>query len=169
LKHLLERSQHQIVILIDSIDEVFDLKDIDWCPIELPSNVKIILTLSSNAMKFSELDKDSMLLRTLKEKIKDEKNFLFLTSFTKEQWADVMCYGSGDVIASNEVLLMPDDWKHSDERAPIQAKVIYSIKITQIDQLTNPINRSSGGSPGSAFESWKTYLYHSLAKKSLKY
>jgi hypothetical protein len=90
---------------------MFDIKDIHWLPLELANNVKIILTVS---------DSDSSpIFKTLQSKI-NASNFLLLSSFTQEQWEDVLTYGGG---ATNGALQLPESWKKSEERAPIQAKV----------------------------------------------
>lgn len=115
LLHLIEKSSHQVVILVDSIDKVFDIADIEWLPLELANNVKIVLTVSEAEA--------SQVFKALKSKIKPE-NFLQLPAFTQEQWEDVLTYGGG---ASNGALQLPEDWKKSDERAPIQAKVICAV------------------------------------------
>lgn len=95
------------------------MKDMNWLPSELVNNVKIILTVTSASDNFDDFDSSSPLLKALKEKI-NAQNFLLLTSFTLEQWEDVLTYGSG---ATNGALQLPESWKKSDEKAPIQAKV----------------------------------------------
>lgn len=116
--HLIEKSKHQVVILIDSVDKIFDLKDINWLPLELVNNVKIILTVSSDPESDS-----SFVLKSLQSKISPQ-NFLLISSFTQEQWADVLTFGGG---TTNGALQLPDSWKKSDERAPIQAKVNHQF------------------------------------------
>lgn len=59
------------------------------------------------------------MLKALQNTINSE-NFLLLSSFTQEQWEDVLTYGGG---ATNGALQLPESWKNSEERAPIQAKV----------------------------------------------
>lgn len=114
LKHLIDKSKHQIVILIDSVDKIFDIKDIKWLPLELANNVKIILTVSSDC-------ESSFILKELQSKIPSQ-NFLLLTPFTQTQWEDVLAFGGG---TTNGALQLPESWKKSDERAPIQAKVRF--------------------------------------------
>lgn len=85
---------------------------------ELVNNVKIIVTISSE----SNQDDDSnsfALLSALKNKIQVEENFLLLSSFTQEQWEDVLVFGG----AASGALQLPESWKKTDERSPIQAKV----------------------------------------------
>lgn len=118
LKNLIEKSKHQIVILLDSIDKIFDIKDINWLPLELANNVKIILTVSDS----------SFVLKTLQKSLNSE-SFLPLSSFTQEQWEDVLVYGGG---ATNGALQLPESWKKSDERAPIQAKVRMLRNVEEI-------------------------------------
>jgi hypothetical protein len=54
-------------------------------------------------------------LDALKAKV-NAQNILFLTTFTQEQWEDVL---------SNGALQLPEAWKKSDEKVPIQAKVNF--------------------------------------------
>lgn len=118
MKHLIGKSKHQVVILIDSVDKIFDIKDIDWLPLELVNNVKIILTVSET--------ESSPVLKALQEKI-NAQNFLLLSSFTQEQWEDVLTFGGG---TTNGALQLPDSWKKSEERAPIQAKVMIWLILS---------------------------------------
>ena len=136
MKHLIEKSKHQVVILIDSVDKVFDTKDIDWLPLELANNVKIILTVS-------ETD-SSHVFRTLQNKV-NSQNFLLLTSFTQEQWEDVLTFGGG---TTNGALQLPESWKKSEERAPIQAKVSFFKTFEVNFFLKTKFFRSFGGLRG---------------------
>jgi hypothetical protein len=111
LKHLIEKSKHQVVILIDSVDKIFDIKDIDWLPLELVNNVKIILTVSDG--------ESPLILKALQSKI-NAQNFLLLSSFYQAQWEDILTFGGG---TNNGAPQLPESWKKSDERTPIQAKV----------------------------------------------
>lgn len=113
MKALLEKSTHQIVILIDSVDKILDIDDISWLPLELVNNTKIILTVSSSG------ESKPKIFKALQDKINSE-HFLELTPFTQDQWADVLTFGGG---ATNGSLQLPDSWKKSEERLPIQAKV----------------------------------------------
>jgi hypothetical protein len=79
----------------------------------LVNNVKIILTVSSASANLDDFD--SPFLRALKAKV-SAQNFLFLSSFTQEQWEDVLANGSG-------AIQLPEAWKKADEKVPIQAKV----------------------------------------------
>jgi len=129
LKRLIEKAKHQVVILIDSVDRAFDMKDIDWLPIELANNVKIILTVTSD----DDDANSSIILKALNSKIKDPQNFLLLSPFTQDQWEEILTFGSG---ATNGALqLLPDAWKKSDERTPIQAKV-RSFQLISLLLLT---------------------------------
>jgi Cdc6-like AAA superfamily ATPase len=114
LTRLIQKANHQIVILIDSVDKLSDIKDIDWLPSELVNNVKIILTVTSATNNTDDFE--SLLLKALTARV-NAQNFLFLTSFTQEQWEDVLA-GS-----SNGALQLPEAWKKSDEKVPIEAKV----------------------------------------------
>jgi hypothetical protein len=73
--------------------------------------VKIILTVSAGSLD----DFDSPFLKALKAKV-SAQNFLSLSSFTQEQWEDVLANGSGSI-------QLPEAWKKADEKVPIQAKV----------------------------------------------
>jgi hypothetical protein len=144
LKHLIQKSKHQIVILIDSVEKIFDTKDIDWLPLELSNNVKIILTVSSDSKS---------VLKALQNKINSE-NFLLLSSFTQEQWEDVLTNGGG---ATNGALQLPESWKKSEERAPIQAKVIKTFfKLFVNFMISGFILRYFGGLRGLVSVNWKT-------------
>ena len=89
-----------------------------------------MIAVTSNAQSFSEIDnEDNSLLKALKAQIKDDTNFIHLSSFTTEQWKDVLSTGGGDINAANGALQLPEVWKKSDERAPIQAKVEISNKF----------------------------------------
>lgn len=114
-----------MVILIDSIDKIAVLNDLDWLPLELVNNVKIILTISSS------IDSEpSFVFKDLQNKLNSE-NFLELSSFTNEQWTDVLTFGAG---AANGSLQLPDSWKKSDERTPIQAKVIKLVATEKCEK-----------------------------------
>lgn len=69
--------------------------------------------------KLDDFD-SSPLLKALKVKI-NAQNFLCLSSFTQEQWEDVLTNGGG--ATNGGVLQLPEAWKKSDEKTPIQAKV----------------------------------------------
>ena len=144
MSRLIHKAKHQIVILIDSVDKLYDIKDIDWLPTELVNNVKIILTVTSTSKNHDDFD-STPLLKALKVKI-NAQNFLYLSSFTQEQWEDVLTYGSG---ATNGALQLPESWKKSDEKAPIQAKVIDILFVIELLNSCLVIFRSYGGWHGS--------------------
>lgn len=133
--------------MIDSIDKIFDIKDIKWLPLELVNNVKIILTVSSDPESDS-----SIILKALQSKISSQ-NLLSLSSFTQAQWEDVLTFGGG---ATNGALQLPESWKKSDERAPIQAKVRFHK--TQYNQqfLKYELPRFCGGLHGWGSAKWRT-------------
>lgn len=79
--------------------------------------MKIILTVS-------ETD-SSKVLEALQNKI-NAQNFLLLSSFTQEQWEDVLTFGGG---TNNGALQLPETWKKSEERVPIQAKVSQTFNF----------------------------------------
>lgn len=144
LKHLIGKSKHQVVILIDSVDKIFDIKDINWLPLELENNVKIVLTISDS--------ESSLVLKALQSKISPQ-NFLLLSSFTPEQWEDVLTYGGG---ATNGSLQLPESWKKSDERAPIQAKVWQKKKQELRNLHAEIFLRFYGGWRGWDSANWRT-------------
>lgn len=76
------------------------------------------MTISSESNQ-NEDTNSSALLSALKDKIQVEENFLLLSSFTQEQWEDVLVFGG----AASGALQLPEAWKKTDERSPIQAKV----------------------------------------------
>lgn len=126
---------------------MFDIKDIDWLPLELANNVKIILTISET--------ESSHVFRTLQNKV-TAQNFLLLTSFTQEQWEDVLTFGGG---TTNNALQLPESWKKSEERAPIQAKVSFSSNFWIQIFLQTKFFRSFGGLRGLDSENLKIYRY----------
>lgn len=87
---------------------------------ELVNNVKIIVTISSESSANDDSN-SSALLCALKDKIQVEENFLLLSSFTQEQWEDVLVFGG----AASGALQLPEAWKKTEERSPIQAKVCH--------------------------------------------
>jgi hypothetical protein len=135
LVQLLEKTKQKIVILIDSVHEIVDLKDIDWLPITFPDNIKIIITLTSTATSLSTINKSvpqNWLLSTLCNKINNDSQFIHLPAFTSEQWHDVLGSGGGDLYAASGALLLPDSWKDSEEKNPMQAKVRIEESIIVI-------------------------------------
>lgn len=72
--------------------------------------------MSSDAKSFQEIEQDSTLMKTLKQKVKDEKNFVFLDAFTSEKWSEEEFY--------TEHVVFPADWKKSNVHDGIQTKVM---------------------------------------------
>ena len=123
---MLSNTKQQIIILIDAIDDLVNVNSLDWLPITLLENVKIILTVTSeDIVDPSHIpNANNSLLNKLKELISDDDNFVYLASFTQEQWEDVLCFGGGDIYAANGVSLqLPENWMMSKEKISIQAKV----------------------------------------------
>uniref|UniRef100_A0A182PJR6 WD_REPEATS_REGION domain-containing protein n=1 Tax=Anopheles epiroticus TaxID=199890 RepID=A0A182PJR6_9DIPT len=137
LKSLLESSKHQITILIDSIDALRDVEDLDWLPVALLDNVKLVLTVSSTGSGQDLANAESHVLQRLRERIGDDSCFLYLTPFTQEQWEDVLCFGGGDIYAANGALQLPECWKKSDEKISIQAKILWWLGWLGITNLSN--------------------------------
>lgn len=81
------------------------------------------MTISSESNQDDDPN-SSGLLSALKDKIEIEENFLLLSSFTQDQWEDVLVFGG----AASGALQLPESWKKTDERSPIQAKVFHFFK-----------------------------------------
>uniref|UniRef100_A0AAG5DS04 AAA+ ATPase domain-containing protein n=1 Tax=Anopheles atroparvus TaxID=41427 RepID=A0AAG5DS04_ANOAO len=140
LKSLLETSKHQITILIDSVDALRDVDELDWLPVTLLDNVKLVLTVSSggNGQDLAKLQgPENRVLQRLRERIADDSCFLYLTPFTQEQWEDVLCFGGGDIYAANGALQLPECWKKSDEKISIQAKILWWLGWLGITNLSD--------------------------------
>ncbi|XP_058120682.1 uncharacterized protein LOC131292411 [Anopheles ziemanni] len=140
LKTLLETSKHQITILIDSVDALRDVEDLDWLPVVLLDNVKLVLTVSSggNGQDLAKLQgPENRVLQRLRDRIADDGCFLYLTPFTQEQWEDVLCFGGGDIYAANGALQLPECWKKSDEKISIQAKILWWLGWLGITNLSD--------------------------------
>lgn len=105
-------------------------ENLDWLPATLKENVKIILTVTTNATDLSKLCKDNSdhsesLLYALKDKIQCDDNFVLSSAFTEAQWMDVLNTGGSEFYAANGALHLPNEWKSCVEKTPIQAKVSY--------------------------------------------
>lgn len=99
-----------------------NLKDLSWLPTKLSDNVKIILTISSEATNLDKCENDDVLLKILKEKL-NVAQFVHLNQFSMDQWKDVLLFGGGDFYAANGALHLPEVWQSSIEKIPLQAKV----------------------------------------------
>ncbi|XP_053675438.1 uncharacterized protein LOC128725698 [Anopheles nili] len=140
LKSLLESSKQQITILIDSVDALRDVEDLEWLPVALLDNVKLVLTVSSGGTGqdlASQQGPESQVLQRLRERIGDDGCFLYLTPFTQEQWEDVLCFGGGDIYAANGALQLPECWKKTDEKISIQAKILWWLGWLGITNLSD--------------------------------
>ena len=115
-------------MFIDSIDSAENLKDLNWLPTQLPENVKIILTISSEATNLDKCENDDVLLKILKEKL-NVTQFVHLNQFSTDQWKDVLLFGGGDFYAANGTLHLPEVWQSSIEKIPLQAKVSISVLL----------------------------------------
>lgn len=98
----------------------------------MPTNVKIILTISSNT-HFEENET----LQKLKQKLIPNESFVNLIKFSKEQWDDILNNGGGEFYAANGALQLPVEWKSCDERTPIQAKILWWLAWQGIRELEN--------------------------------
>lgn len=105
-----------------------NINDLNWLPTKLPENVKIIVTISSEATNLDKCENDDVLLKILKEKL-NETQFVHLNQFSIDQWKDVLLFGGGDFYAANGALHLPEVWQSSIEKIPLQAKVMCTIYI----------------------------------------
>lgn len=143
LKSALENTKYQIVILIDSLDSLHDINAIDWIPSNIQENIKIIITVTSNIIDITESEKNAQnskgdwILNELKKSQSLRVNFIHLTQFSQEQWNDVLNYGGCDIYAANGSLQLPDEWKKSDEKFPIQAKILWWLAWMGVNNLEN--------------------------------
>lgn len=115
----MESTKTQIVILLDSLEEIENLENLDWLSVKLLENIKIIVTVN--------ITKGNKIYTELQNKIKITENFVTITKFSQEQWNDVLSFGGGDIYAANGALQLPEAWKNADEKKPIQAKVTNFI------------------------------------------
>nr|XP_029715451.1 uncharacterized protein LOC109412936 [Aedes albopictus]XP_029715453.1 uncharacterized protein LOC109412936 [Aedes albopictus]XP_029715454.1 uncharacterized protein LOC109412936 [Aedes albopictus]XP_029715455.1 uncharacterized protein LOC109412936 [Aedes albopictus]XP_029715456.1 uncharacterized protein LOC109412936 [Aedes albopictus]XP_029715457.1 uncharacterized protein LOC109412936 [Aedes albopictus] len=137
LKQLIEGTKQQITILIDSVDSLRDLDELDWLPLELLENVKLVLTVSSTCISQDQFGAEDIVLKRLREKIGDADSFLYLTPFTQEQWEDVLCFGGGDIYSANGALQLPDGWKKSNEKISVQAKILWWLAWLGVTDLAD--------------------------------
>lgn len=119
-------SKQPLIIFIDSLESADNLKDLNWLPTKLPENVKIILTISSEATNLDKCENDDVILKILKEKLNGTQ-FVHLNQFSMDQWKDVLLFGGGDFYAANGALHLPEVWQSSIEKIPLQAKVLISV------------------------------------------
>lgn len=119
----MEAAKHQVIILIDSLNEISQLNNIEWLPTKLLNNVKIITTITSQISNIDECSKQDWILSALKEKI-SKSNFVYLEQFSDQQWREVLSSGGGHFYAVNQ-LQLPNDWQNCPEKIPIQSKVCY--------------------------------------------
>lgn len=121
LKKLIENTKQQTIILIDSIDDLIELNDFDWLPIDLLENVKIILTVTSNVTSLTQLNEENDgALAKLRNHINDDSKLLHLSSFKKFQWEHLLSFSRGDFSGVSQ---LADIWEKCDEKSPLQAKV----------------------------------------------
>lgn len=114
-----------MIILIDSLDEAFELDDLQWLPSKLNDKVKVIITTatsSSNICKVDDFVNTDVVLWHLKDRI-SQSNFIHLGQFSDQKWGEVLSYGGGDFFSVNPQLQLPESWKKCDEKIPFQAKV----------------------------------------------
>ncbi|GAB0099340.1 uncharacterized protein DMENIID0001_151960 [Sergentomyia squamirostris] len=152
IEDCLKIATNRIVIVIDSLDSLTNGESLDWLPSTLKDNVKIIITVTTNATELKQLsqdggDRSESLLYALKEKIQCDENFVLSSAFTEAQWIDVINTGGSDFYAANGALHLPNEWKACAEKTPIQAKILWwlawlgvkSVKSTAIDSLAREV------------------------------
>lgn len=110
---MIKRSEIPIVITIDSIESCHS--SVEWIPAELPDNVKLIFTLSTGD------EQSECLLTGLKNMV--QENLVCLTSFSNEQWNEIINSGGSDFCAANGALQLPAEWIDTPDKTPIHAKV----------------------------------------------
>lgn len=146
----MEETKYRVVILIDALDEALLLDNVDWLPVHLPENVKIILTVTSDATDINSGLENDALLQKLKNSI-SKTNFLHLRHFSDQQWADMLSYGGGDFLASHGVCQLPIAWKQCGEKIPLQAKV-------SLMKAWRTIGMEAHGTPLSQVFGWFAWL-----------
>lgn len=132
LTECIDAIKYQVVILIDSLDEAFELDDLSWLPTKLNDQVKVIITTATTSTKVDSVDKcekNDIILWHLKDRI-TKSNFIHLNQFTDQKWSEVLSCGGGDFFSVNPQLQLPESWKQCDEKIPFQAKVFNRISIS---------------------------------------
>jgi WD40 repeat protein/guanylate kinase len=81
IEFLIENYPSKLIIFLDALDQFIIVDKLNWLPMKLPQNVKIILSTLPNEDKYKNID----YLPRLREKYKNSNNFLFLESFNKEE------------------------------------------------------------------------------------
>lgn len=116
---------------------------LDWILLNIQENIKIIITVTSNITDITESEiyakksKGDWILNELKKSQSLRVNFIHLTQFSQEQWNDVLNYGGCDIYAANGSLQLPDEWKKSEEKYPIQAKILWWLAWVGVNHLEN--------------------------------
>uniref|UniRef100_A0A0K8TLW2 Putative wd40 domain protein n=1 Tax=Tabanus bromius TaxID=304241 RepID=A0A0K8TLW2_TABBR len=123
VKSCLEKTKIHIIIVIDSIETVNGLESLEWLPSQLSANVKIVLT--ANHDEADENSKGKWLIEELKKLKVPKENLVELAKFSDEQWRDVLSFGGGDFYAANGALQLPESWRNSSEKIPLQAKILW--------------------------------------------
>lgn len=114
LEALIQDSQQPIVIVVDSLEAVAKATDLDWIPANLPANVKLIITVT-------ETEEGQRILGNLTGRISSTENVLHLTSFSEEQWREVISRGT---------INLPEELIEAKEKTPIHAKVnLNSLRL----------------------------------------
>lgn len=139
MRECIEASKFRVVVLIDSLDEAFELDDFSWLPTKLTDKVKVIITTATTSAKVDSIDNcnsNDIILWHLKDRI-SKSNFIHLNQFSDQKWSDVLSFGGGDFFSVNSQLQLPESWKKCDEKIPLQAKVRNIIQYTHFAMLCN--------------------------------
>lgn len=155
IQDCIQSAKQPLIIFIDSLECADNLNDLNWLPTQLPDNVKIILTISSEASTVDKLENGDDLLKILKGKL-NVSQFVHLNQFSADQWKDVLLFGGGDFYAANGALHLPEDWQSSSEKIPLQAKVRSKTDGRNIFAHWICAHRFSGGWHGLVNSIWKT-------------
>lgn len=93
---------------MDSLESVTTgVNDLDWIPVDLPANIKLIVTVT-------ETEEGKRILGSLKEKVNNAENILHLSAFSEDQWKEAITRGT---------IHLPEEWMDAKEKTPIHAKV----------------------------------------------
>lgn len=116
--------KYQVVILIDSLDEAFELDDLSWLPTKLNDKVKMIITTATSSSSNDDIVKCKVVdtvLWNLKNRI-SKQNFVHLKPFSTQKWYELLNCG-GDFFSVNAKLQLPESWRDCNDMIPLQAKV----------------------------------------------
>lgn len=128
LKAFIKDTEHPIVIVVDALETVANSTDLDWLPVDLPVNIKVIVTVT-------ETEEGSKIIATLKEKIPSSENIIHLTPYSEDQWKEVITRGT---------INLPDEWMDAKEKTPIHAKILCWLAWLGVSPAGRDISTVSG-------------------------